>query len=107
MAHLALGNPVQYFAALKADSARPVPSAPSRALSPALLPHLPPLPSTYSPVQPREQGGGVGAQGLRGLNRDPSAQPGLAKAETSTHHGDGTGMWGAGRGARKTWGEDR
>lgn len=66
------------------------------ALSQALLPL--PAPLTFHLLTCAAPGGGngVGAQGLRCLNRYPSVLPGLAMAKTRTHHRDGTGV-GAGR----------
>lgn len=58
------------------------------------FPSLPPLPSTYSPAQPREEGIGWEPR-LCSLTRyHPSVLPGLALAKTRAHHRDGTGCWG-------------
>lgn len=67
---------------------------PAQALSQDLLPH--PAPLTFHLLTCAAPGGGngVGAQGLRCLNRYPSVLPGLAMAKTRTHHRDGTGCWG-------------
>lgn len=86
--------------ALKADSSLCLtPSATGAALpAQALSPGPPPLPAplTFYLLTCAAPGGGngVGAQGLRCLNRYPSVLAGLAVAKTKTHHRDGTGCWG-------------
>lgn len=96
------GRPVQRCNALKTGSSLSLtPSEHHRSSTPSLgvkpgpsFPSWPPLPSTYSPVQPREEGVGWEPRGsAASTGRDPSVLPGLAETKTRTHHGDGTGCW--------------
>ena len=85
--------------ALKDDALCLTPSTagaalPAQALSQDLSSILVPLTFHLLTCAAPGGGNGVGAQGLRCLNRCPSLLPGLAVAKTRTHHRNGTGCWG-------------